>query len=148
MEYNDAPLWPVLLIIFLIIVCLLSFWISIIWLISHLGGWHRLAQRYHSIRPTTGKVWRWQYGSINWVGYNGVLILTANAEGVFLELSWFFSFGHNRIFIPWHEFHEAKIKKFLFWRQVQAKVGSPPVATVRLPAVVFEESDGYRVLQN
>lgn len=148
MDYNDAPLWPALVIVFGFIALFFLFWSSIIWLISRFGGWHRLSQRYYSTRPTTGKVWRWQYGSINWAGYNGVLILIANPEGLFIEVPWFFSFGHNRLFIPWHEFRDIKIATFLLWRQVCAKVGSPAVATVRLPAVVFEESDGRKLLGN
>jgi hypothetical protein len=148
MDYNDAPLWPLLVIVIGFIAFWILLWCSIVWLISLTSGWQRLAQRYHNLRPTTGKMWRWQFGSINWAGYNGALMLTANSEGLFIETLWFMRFGHNRIFIPWHEFREVTVATFPFWRQVRAKIGSPAVATVRLPAVVFEESEGRRLLDN
>lgn len=124
----------------------LVFWVLIITLIGHLSGWQRLAQRYRATTPVSGRRWRWQYGSIGWVGYNGVLILTANAEGLFMEVFWPFSLGHPRLLIPWHEFRDAEVTTFFFRRQVKAHIGFPTVATVRLPARVFEETLGKRVL--
>lgn len=105
-----------------------------------------LAQRFRTLQPASGKVWSWQDGLIGWAGYNGVLKLTANGEGLFMETIWLFSFGHPRLFIPWHEFREAKGGNFFFRRQVKAKVGFPPIATVRLPAAPFEETEGRKVL--
>ena len=122
------------------------FWCAVIWLISQLSGWGALAQRYRALQPSSGKVWSWQHGLIGWTGYNGVLKLTANAEGLFMETLWLFSFGHPRLFIPWHEFREAKVGNFFFRRQVKAKVGFPPIATVRLPAAPFEETEGRKVV--
>jgi hypothetical protein len=146
MEQEVVPVWPALLIIAVFAIAFVLFWCFVIWLISQLSGWARLAQRYHSLRPTTGKVWRWQYGMIGWAGYNGILTLTANAEGLFMETLWLFGFGHPRLFIPWYEFREAKVQRYFFRRQVKAKIGFPPQATVRLPAAVFEQSEGRKVL--
>jgi hypothetical protein len=122
------------------------FWSLVIGLISVLSGWQRLAQRYRATLPPWGKKWSWQYGMIGWAGYNGVLILTANSEGLFMETLWLFGFGHPRLFIPWHEFREAKVQSYFFRRQVTATVGFPPLATVRLPAAVFEQSEGQKIL--
>jgi hypothetical protein len=124
------------------------FWASVIWFISQVSGWQRLAQRYRALLPPSGKRWNWQYGMVGWAGYNGVLTLTANAEGLFMETLWLFGFGHPRLFIPWHEFREATLNTYFFRRQVRAKVGFPPLATVRLPAAVFEQSEGRKVLVN
>lgn len=123
------------------------FWSLIIGLISVISGWQRLAQRYRATLPPSGKVWRWQYGMIGWAGYNGVLTLTANNQGLFMETLWLFGFGHPRLFIPWQEFREAKVNHYFFRRQVKTKVGFPHLATLRLPAAVFEESEGRQVLQ-
>jgi hypothetical protein len=110
------------------------------------SGWQRLAQRYRALQPAAGNRWEWQYGMVNWAGYNGVLILTANEQGLFMELFFLFRIGHAPLFIPWHEFHHAEITNFLWRRQVKAQVGFPPLATLRLPAVVFEESEGRKLL--
>jgi hypothetical protein len=122
------------------------FWCAVIWLISQISGWGELAQHYRALQPPSGDLWSWQYGMISWAGYNGVLNLTANAEGLFMETIWLFRFGHPRLFIPWHEFREAKVETFFFRRQVKAKIGFPPITTVRLPVAVFEETEGRKVL--
>lgn len=145
-EQSSDPVLLTLLIIGSFAVIFPLFWCGILWLISLLDGWQRLARRYRSSLQPAGKLWTWQYGSVNWAGYNGALKLTANADGLFMETLWLFSFGHPRLFIPWQDFHEAKVGYFFFLRQVRAKIGSPSLATVRLPAVVFEESEGRRVL--
>jgi hypothetical protein len=141
----ESPLLlPFVLVAFAIVFPL--FWCGVIWLISQLSGWGRLAQHYRATIPPTGHRWSWQYGMVGWAGYNGVLTLTANNEGLFMEVLWLFGFGHPRLFIPWHEFREAKIAPYFFRRQVKAQIGYPSLATVRLPAVVFEESAGRTVL--
>lgn len=124
------------------------FWSSIIWLVSQISGWARLAQRYRATLPPAGKRWTLQYGMVGWAGYNGVLTLTPSAEGLFMETMIFFRVGHPRLFIPWGEFREAKVNSFFFRRQVHAKVGFPTVASVRLPAAVFEQTEGRKVLVN
>ena len=65
-----------------------------------------------------------------------------------MECLWLFGFGHPRLFIPWQDFREAKLESVFFRRQVRTQVGFPPLATLRLPAVVFEESPGRRVLEH
>ena len=75
-------------------------------------------------------------------------MLTANDLGLFIETMWLFKFGHPRLFIPWGEFRDAEVGSYFLRRQVRAQVGFPTIATVRLPAAVFEESTGQRVLVN
>jgi hypothetical protein len=129
-----------------IVIAFAIFWALVIGLISLLSGWQRLAQRYRATLPPTGRCWTWQYGMVGWAGYNGVLNLTANNQGLFMEVLWLFGFGHPRLFIPWQDFREAKIVNYFFRRQVKAQVGFPPLATIHLPAMVFEETAGRKVL--
>lgn len=147
---NDPTSTPVSVwfVVMLFAIVFPIFWASVIWLISQLSGWGRLARRYRALQPASGQRWSWQYGMIGWAGYNGVLNLTANAEGLFMETLWLFGFGHPRLFIPWQEFHEAKVNHFFFRRQVRAKIGYPSLATVRLPAAVFEQTEGQKALVN
>ncbi len=120
-------------------------WCAGLWLISQLSGWNRLAQRYRASQSAVGKRWAWQDGRIGWAGYNGVLILTANAEGLFMEVFWLFGISHPRLFIPWRDFHQVERKDSLWRHQVRANIGLPPLATMRLPAVVFGESEGRQL---
>ena len=143
-DSSDLMLIPFIILAFAIVFPI--FWTLIIGLISILSGWQGLAQRYRATLPPSGQKWTWQYGMIGWAGYRGVLTLTANDAGLFMEVMWIFGFGHPRLFIPWQEFREAKVSHF-FTRQVKAKIGFPTVATVRLPAAVFEETAGRKVLE-
>ncbi len=96
---TDLALLPLVAVAFAIVFPI--FWALIIGLISLLSGWQRLAQRYRATLPPTGRRWTWQRGLVGWAGYNGVLILTANDQGLFMEVMWPFGFGHPRLFIPW-----------------------------------------------
>lgn len=145
-EQGMMELWLIPRIALTFFIMFPLFWCAVIWLNSQLSGWGRLAQHYRTDRIPSGKKWSWQYGMVGWIGYNGVLTLTANAEGLFLETLWLFGFGHPRLFIPWRDFHDAKVGHFWFRRQVHTKVGLPTLATLRLPAVAFEESEGRTVL--
>jgi hypothetical protein len=94
----------------------------------------------------TGKVWTLQYGMVGWGSYRNVLILTANAEGLFMEVMWFVSFGRPHLFIPWRDFHNATLDTYLFWRNVKVDVGDPTITTLRLPPAVFEQSEGRKLI--
>lgn len=142
---NDLALLPWIVIAFAIVFPL--FWALVIGFISLISGWQRLAQRYRATEPATGQRWTWQRGMVGWAGYNNVLTLTANEQGLFMEVMRLFGFGHPRLFIPWHEFREAKVVNYFLRRQVKAKIGFPPLATVHLPAAVFEETAGQKVLE-
>lgn len=141
---SDLAILPFIIIAFAIVFPI--FWILIIGLISLLNGWQRLARRYRATLPPTGRRWTWQYGMVSWASYNGVLTLTANEQGLFIEVTWPFRFWHPCLFIPWQDFHEAKRVNYLFRRQVRARIGFPSLATVHLPAAVFEETAGRQVL--
>jgi hypothetical protein len=147
MSDPDVPaLHMVLFVIVAFAVVFPIMWCSVIGLVSLVSGWQRLAQRYRATLPPSGKKWTWQYGMVGWAGYNGILTLTASSEGLFMETWWLFGFGHPRLFIPWREFRETKVQKTFFRRQVKAKIGFPHSTTVRLPAAVFEQSEGRKVL--
>lgn len=128
---------------FFLVITLLALplsWCAITWFMGQSSGWRGLAKEYRTQQPPTGKRWGWQSGSIGWTGYNGILILTANAQGLFIETNWFFRFGHPRLFVPWSDFHHLRVEQSSFLRKATARIGHPTVATVRLPAIVFEQA--------
>lgn len=125
---------------------LVVFWCCVMALVAYLSGWQRLAQRYRATLPVYGKRWNWQSGNVGWASYGGVLILTTNPQGLFMELFFPFGIGHPRLFIPWRDLHHAERKDFLWQREVKVQVGLPPLATLRLPAAVFEQSEGRHLL--
>jgi hypothetical protein len=123
-----------------------ALWCLIVWSVSYLSGWQRLAERYRATLPVYGKRWDWQSGNVGWASYGGVLILTTNAQGLFMEVFFLFGLGHPRLFIPWRDFHQVERKDLLWQHEVRVKVGSPATATLRLPVAVFEQSEGRHLL--
>jgi hypothetical protein len=69
--------------------------------------------------------------------------LTTNHEGLFMELFWLVRFGRPRLFIPWSDFHNPTLNTFFFWRNVKADIGNPAITTIRLPPVVYAQSEGH-----
>src|SRR4051812_6716649 len=108
-DQSSDSIWLVPLSIGAFAIIFPLFWCGILGLIGFVGGWQGMAQRYRASQPPSGRLWTWQYGMVNWTGYNGALKLTANAEGLFIETLWLFSFGHPRLFIPWQDFHDATV---------------------------------------
>jgi hypothetical protein len=122
-------------------------WLFVIWLISILSGWQRYAQTYRALQPADGKRWPSQYGLVNGSRYGNALNLTTNDEGLFLEAVPFFNFNHPRLFIPWHDFHDATPITYRWRELLRVQVGTPAMGTMSLPPAVFAETAGRIVLE-
>lgn len=78
------------------------FWLGIIWLVSRLGGWHRLARTFVTDRPPAGETIGWTSGKFSFFSsYNHCLNVTVSASGVRIEPNILFKFGHSPLFFPW-----------------------------------------------
>ncbi|MEO8272185.1 MAG: hypothetical protein ABI557_20915, partial [Aureliella sp.] len=89
-------------------------WMFVLRMLSRLGGWKKLAQRFPATGNETGKTFRFQTGYIGWVRYKGVLTLVINPNGLGLSAVFPFRIGHPAVFIPWDEFHNfQEVKKFM-----------------------------------
>lgn len=134
-----APVWLPFAIIggFLIIFPL--FWCGVVWLISRIGGWHRLARRYAAgDRLVTGTSTRLFGAMVGCASYRGCLTLHFNAEGFFMEVMPLFKIGHPRLFIPWSEISTRTPVSLLWWKAERVSIGRPVVSTVTLPAGLLE----------
>ena len=128
------PVWPILAITggFLIIFPVL--WCLIVWIMSYVGGWQRLARRYAAgVRPVVGEQRSGFAGMAGVVTYRSVLTLHLNREGFFVEVMPLFRIGHPRLFIPWSEISAREPYWVLFWKAERLTIGRPPAATLTLP---------------
>jgi hypothetical protein len=78
------------------------FWAAIVWLISRLSGWARLARQYPAVGPVAGDVFHWcsaRFGLLS--SHRSCLTVTVSPRGVHMQPVIFFQMGHNPIFIPW-----------------------------------------------
>lgn len=147
MEESYSLLWLFLLIPLAFLICFPILWFFIVWMISLFGGWRPLAARYRAQQPVTGKQWTSQYGFVGSARYGNGLNITTNATGLFLEVVSLFNFNHPPLFIPWHDLHNPQPIIFRQRELIQVDVGHPPVSTLRLPAAIFEEGEGNKIVE-
>lgn len=82
----------------------LALWAFISYLVSWVGGWHLLAQRFRADSEFDGTLIRWSYATMRWgVHYNGALKIGANAEGLYIASIFLLRMGHPPLYIPWTE---------------------------------------------
>lgn len=137
-----APEWLVFAIVggFLIIFPL--FWCFVVWMLSRISGWHRLAARHASgSRLVTGTRHCGVTGMVGAVGHRGTLTLHFDSEGFFIEVMPLFKVGHPRLFIPWTEISGRKDRTVLWWKSVSLSIGQPQITTITLPAALLEQHE-------
>lgn len=136
MKHETAPAFALLLPL------IVPLWFGfILWLLSRLGGWARLAATYppHTL-PYGRKMW--VAARVGWVNYNGCLRVWVGPEGMFLSLIWPFSIFHKPLFIPWSAIRNRQDHKMLWVRTTRFDIGDPRITTMQLPTKVFEAREG------
>jgi hypothetical protein len=110
-----------------------SLWVAVSLLLSRVGGWAQLAERYPVTSPCEGPTFYMQSGSVGLVNYKSCLTLRICATGLRLSVLFPFRVGHPPILIPWKEFHSTAEKRVFFYSFLDAYVGMPVVAHMALP---------------
>src|SRR4051812_33452132 len=83
-------------------------------LVARLGGWARLAENFRATASPTGTRFRHESVRVNSVNYNNGVGIWVTREGFFLVMSPFLRTGHDPLFIPWSEVHDAVTEKILW----------------------------------
>ena len=118
-------------------------WCGVLFLLSRVSGWSRLAQFYaRSETPEGGTEFRWQTGMVGVVSYRNCLHIRVLPSGLWLSVAFPLSVGHQRLFIPWTAVHGQQDGKFLWHEVTRFDVGHPPQGRVRLPSKVFAAQPG------
>lgn len=137
MNHTAPPAWVFALFPFIFA----GGWCFVMLLLSRLGGWHRLAERFPGRdRQPSGRRFSMQSGRVGLVNYSSCLTIHTSAEGLHLAVWPLFRLGHPPLFIPWDEIHQARLKRLLWFRWVLFEVGTPKVATLQLSEKIFEGS--------
>ncbi len=104
----------VILVILLSLVSFAVFWCFVIWLISRISGWSKLALHYRSDTTFLGPRWRFQYIMVGWAGYNGVMTVGADSYGLYLVPLAPFRIGHAPLLIPWGDITAEEVSARFF----------------------------------
>lgn len=82
--------------------------------ISWLSGWKALTKLYSGYSAYTEKKLYFQSAQFRWgINYNGVLIVGANTQGLYLSVLFLLKPGHTPLFIPWTEIR-SEIRQGIF----------------------------------
>lgn len=88
------------------------FWIITMSFSSLLSGWKALTGVYAIQHPFSGRQFRFQTARMRWrMEYGMCLTVGANAQGLFLSITFPFWTGHPNLFIPWEDV-SSKPKQF------------------------------------
>lgn len=119
-------------------VAFIALWSGIVWLMAAVGGWRRLATRYRATeRPTGGRTLTAVSGMVGVARYRGLLTITTNEHGMFLEIRWIFRLAHPTLFIPWSAVRNVRKVSQFYRKGIAFDVGNPRLAGMRLPTDVF-----------
>ena len=107
-----------------------AFFSLILLVLSLVGGWRALAQRYRTDRPYQGAIWKYQFGFLGAVRYNGALTVGSGMEGFYLAVFPLFRPFHPPLLIPWSEVAVGRRKQALWMQLVELRLGPEPVASL------------------
>jgi hypothetical protein len=113
-------------------------WCFVSLVLSHTGGWHRLAEKFRAFRPAAGRRYWMQSARMGLVNYNSILTIHVSDEGLHLAVWWMFRLSHPALMIPWSEIRNVVVKKFLWMSWVEADIGEERLVKISLPRKVLE----------
>lgn len=142
----EMPGWIILLIPLAFFTVFPIIWCFVMWINSRLSGWHRLAKQYVTDQTPDGRLWSGVHGQVGIVSYKNTLDCTTTPEGLFLRPGPLFRFAHPLLFIPWSHLTNVRKTTMLWLSMIQADIGDPRLARLRISARVFEQSEGSSLL--
>ena len=123
-------------------------WVAVSLLLSHMGGWAKLAEHYTDRGEEQGKTYYMRSGYVGAVNYKSCLILRVCENGLRLSVLFPFRIGHPPLFIPWDQFHSISEKRVFFFPFLDTYVGMPVVANLVLPIWVRDHLPALPAQQN
>jgi hypothetical protein len=115
----------------------------VLYVLSLMSGWQRLAQRYPARGEPDGKTFTWQSARIGRVQYNNALKFTVSPNGLSVASWGPFRFAHAPFTIPWRDIYNVTFKKILWTETARFEVSIPPFATLQVSRKVIEEARQY-----
>jgi hypothetical protein len=134
-----------LLIVALFTTLAIPWWCFVVWMISFMSGWQRLAAAYPALDEPSGERFGMEGARIGLANYKGCLVVHSSPGGLHLSVWTLFRPGHAPLFIPWSAMHRLR-RRQLFWLDtVVFDVGEPTIATLQLSKKVMSTMPGFKL---
>lgn len=99
----------------LLVAAIVAYWLALVYLISLLTGWRKLARLHPADRRPSGHDVRGCGMQCGWgMHYSGCLNVTFSPCGIYLAPMWLFRLGHQPLLIPWDQVGGLTTRRF--WR--------------------------------
>ena len=146
-ENNEAfPIWLVMAIVVGFLVIFPTFWCFVVWLISLIGGWRRLAQVYRTSETPGGRLLFTRFVLVGIASYRNTVTLHITPAGLHLAVMPLFRAGHPPLLIPWTALRGGESASFRWLAAVRFEVLGPasnlPLTTLSLPAETAAQFPG------
>lgn len=128
----------------LLLICVV--WIVVMYAVSRIGGWSRLAVHYRETSPHEGRKIRFQSASMRWMtGYNNCLTFGPGRDGLHISALLPMRISHPSLMVPWAEISSTRYEGRFFKSCRLHFAGCPEVkfiVTTRLMAKIAKAMGG------
>ena len=129
---TPPPVWFIFLAFF-------GTWLLVIFFISRVSGWARLAESYRTEQPFLGQLIRFQAAQFRKAtNYNGCLNFGGDPQGMYMVPMLIFRLFHPPLLIPWEEITAKPIKLWKFWNFVELRFQRAPDVPVKIKQALAE----------
>ncbi|NJN71712.1 MAG: hypothetical protein HC799_02285 [Limnothrix sp. RL_2_0] len=123
------------IIVFLIF--FVSLWWLVLFLLTKLSGWDKLAERYGDRQPFQGQIFHFCSAYIGPVRYKSAIDIGISEAGIHLNPFIIFRLSYPPVLIPWHQISDFEEKSFWLMKYYVFNVGDSIITTIKVPSRVF-----------
>jgi hypothetical protein len=114
-------------------------WCLVCFLLSQIGGWARLGEKFSATAAPDGKFLYGQSAQFSgFCNYNRCLTIAIAENGLYLKVWSIFRLGHPPLLIPWDQIQNTKQTSLLWFKKVSFDIGSPRIARMSVSKKLFE----------
>jgi hypothetical protein len=113
-----------------------AMWCFLLWVLSRLSGWSRLAQRYRAPATVVGESAHMRTGGFGVVNYHSCLCFRVNDDGIRIAVAFPLRLCHPPLFIRWDQFQQIAADPILYSHKVKMSIGRPAIASLTMPGWV------------
>ncbi|HUN89774.1 MAG TPA: hypothetical protein VMU28_13330 [Terriglobales bacterium] len=115
-------------------------WFFVMFFISRVGGWSRLAESYRTEQPFLGNLIRFQAAQLrNRTNYNGCMNFGGDPAGLYMVPMVPFRMFHPPLLIPWEEITTRPVKLWRFWNFIELRFQRSPEIPVKIKQALAEK---------
>ena len=111
--------------VFMLLPAFMALWCSIVFVISFISEWNKLARRFRAQSKPSGHMFGMQRAIINGANYNNCLTFGATNDGLYLSIFPLFAIGHAPLLIPWTALSDFQKGKFSGFPATRCEFFSP-----------------------